>query len=260
MKRTKIRNILLSALLALTVGMPIISFADEGASAESGASGAGETPYAAGDKDAMADPNTASTWRNWGLDYSTQSVGRIWTDKTVSTGDIVLTGAGGSITIEKSPEADFLTAFSALSSTSNLKSTVAQPLDIVLVLDASGSMDDSMGNGDNTKRIDALKAAANSFIGEIAKQNANISDPAQQHQVSLVKFSGKKSNQVGNDTYRDGRFTYNYSQVMKNLTSCVGSSADDLKSTVNAIEPAGATRADYGLELAAGQTSGRENA
>ena len=260
MKRTKIRNILLSALLALTVGMPIISFADEGASAESGASGAGETPYAVGDKDAMADPNTASTWRNWGLDYSTQSVGRIWTDKTVSTGDIVLTGAGGSITIEKSPEADFLTAFSALSSTSNLKSTVAQPLDIVLVLDASGSMDDSMGKGDNTKRIDALKAAANSFIGEIAKQNANISDPAQQHQVSLVKFSGKKSNQVGNDTYREDGYTYNYSQVMKNLTSCVGSSADDLKSTVNAIEPAGATRADYGLELAAGQTSGRENA
>ena len=260
MKRTKIRNILLSALLALTVGMPTLSFADEGASAGSGASGAGTTPYAAGDKDTVADPNTASTWRDWGLDYSTQSVGRIWTDKTVSTEGIALTGADGTITIEKSSEADFLTAFSALSSTSNLKSKIAQPLDIVLVLDASGSMDDSMGNGDNTKRIDALKAAANSFIDEIAKQNANISDPAQQHQVSLVKFAGKKSNQVGNDTYRDGKYTYNYSQVMKNLTSCVGSLADDLKSTVNAIKPAGATRADYGLEFAADQTSGRENA
>ncbi len=260
MKRTKIRNILLSALLALTVGMPTLSFADEGASAGSGASGAGTTPYAAGDKDTVADPNTASTWRDWGLDYSTQSVGRIWTDKTVSTEGIALTGADGTITIEKSSEADFLTAFSALSSTSNLKSKIAQPLDIVLVLDASGSMDDSMGNGDNTKRIDALKAAANSFIDEIAKQNANISDPAQQHQVSLVKFAGKKSNQVGNDTYRDGKYTYNYSQVMKNLTSCVGSLADDLKSTVNAIKPAGATQADFGLQLAAGQTSGREDA
>ena len=260
MKRTKIRSILLSALLALTVGMPTLSFADEGASAESGASGAGTTPYAAGDKDTVADPNTASSWRNWGLDYSTQSVGRIWTDKTVSTEDIALTGADGTITIEKSPEADFLTAFSALSSTSNLKSKIAQPLDIVLVLDASGSMDDPMGKSDSTKRIDALKAAANSFIDEIAKQNASISDPAQQHQVSLVKFSGEKSNQVGNDTYRDGGYTYNYSQVMKNLTSCVGSSADDLKSTVNAIKPAGATQADSGLQLAADQTSGREDA
>lgn len=260
MKRTKIRNILLSVLLALTVGMPTLSFADEGASAGSGASGAGATPYAAGDKDTVADPNTASTWRDWGLDYSTQSVGRIWTDKTVSTEDVVLTGAGGTMTIAKSPKADFLTAFSALSSTSNLKSKIAQPLDIVLVLDASGSMDDPMGSGDNTKRIDALKAAANSFIDEIAKQNASISDPAQQHQVSLVKFSGKINNQVGNDTYRDGGHTYNFSQVMKNLTSCVGSSADDLKSTVNAIKPAGSTRADNGLQLAAGQTSGRENA
>ncbi|WP_296059155.1 FctA domain-containing protein [uncultured Ellagibacter sp.] len=260
MKRTKIRNILLSALLALTVGMPTLSFADEGASAGSGASGAGTTPYAAGDKDTVADPNTASSWRDWGLDYSTQSVGRIWTDKTVSTEDVVLTGADGTMTIAKSPEADFLTAFSALSSTSNLKSKIAQPLDIVLVLDASGSMDDPMGNGDSTKRIAALKVAANSFIDEIAKQNANISDPAQQHQVSLVKFSGDKSNQVGNGTYRKGGYTYNFSQVMKNLTSCVGSSADDLKSTVNAISPAGSTRADYGLELAAGQKSGRENA
>ena len=260
MKRTKIRNILLSALLALTVGMPALSFADEGASAGSGTLGGPPTPYAAGDKDTVADPNTASSWRDWGLDYSTQSVGRIWTDKTVSTEDIVLTGADGTMTIAKSPEADFLTAFSALSSTSNLKSKIAQPLDIVLVLDASGSMDDPMGKDDGTKRIDALKTAANSFIDEIAKQNANISDPAQQHQVSLVKFAGKISNQVGNDTYRDGRYTYNYSQVMKNLTSCVGSSADDLKSTVKAIKPAGSTRADYGLQFAAGQTSGRENA
>ena len=260
MKFTKVRNILLSALLALTVGMPMLSFADEGASAGSGASDAGTTPHAAGDKDTVADPNTASTWRDWGLGHSTQSVGRIWTDKTVSTEGIALTGADGTMTIEKSPEADFLTVFSALSSTSNLKSKIAQPLDIVLVLDASGSMDDPMGKDDNTKRIDALKAAANSFIDEIAKQNANISDPAQQHQVSLVKFAGKISNQVGNDTYRDGRYTYNYSQVMKNLTSCVGSSADDLKSTVNAIKPAGSTRADYGLQFAAGQTSGRENA
>lgn len=260
MKRTKIRNILLSALLALTVGMPTLSFADEGASAESGASGAGITPYAAGDKDTVVDPNTASAWRDWGLDQSTQSVGRVWTDKTVSTEDINLTGAGGTMTITKSPEADFLTAFSALSSTSNLKSTVAQPLDIVLVLDASGSMDDPMGKSDSTKRIDALKTAANSFIDEIAKQNANISDPAQQHQVSLVKFAGKISNQVGNNTYREDGYTYNYSQVMKDLTSCVGASADDLKSTVNAINPAGATQADYGLQLAAGQTSGREDA
>ena len=51
--------------------------------------------------------------------------------------------------------------------------------------------------------------------------------------------------------YRDGRYTYNYTQVMKELTYCSGSNADDLKkNTINQIQPAGATRADYGLELA----------
>lgn len=38
---------------------------------------------------------------------------------------------------------------------------------------------------------------------------------------------------------------------MKELTYCSGSNADDLKkNTINQIQPAGATRADYGLELA----------
>lgn len=116
----------------------------------------------------LADPSSASTWRNWGLENSTENVGRIWTDKTVSAGDIVLTGAGGDKIIPKEKDSDFLTAFSAISSTSNLRETATTPLDIVLVLDASGSMDDPMGNNDSTKRIDALKAAANSFIDEIA--------------------------------------------------------------------------------------------
>lgn len=63
--------------------------------------------------------------------------------------------------------------------------------------------------------------------------------------------------------YRDGGYSYNYTQVMKELTYCSGSNADDLKkNTINQIQPAGATRADYGLELAEGITitSGRKDA
>lgn len=167
---------------------------------------------------AAADPITTGTWKDWGLDDTTQNVGRIWTDKSVSAGDIDLTGAGGTTTIQKG-DSDFLTAFSALSSTSNLRDTVTTPLDIVLVLDASGSMDDPMGRGDTTKRIDALKAAANSFIDKIAESNGKIADESQRHRVSIVKFSGDKTNKVGNDTYRSGGYTYNYSQVMKTMTA-----------------------------------------
>lgn len=204
----------------------------------------------------LADPSSASTWRDWGLENSTQNVGRIWTDKTVSAGDIVLTGAGGEKVIPKEKGSDFLTAFSAISSTSNLRETATEPLDIVLVLDASGSMDDPMGRTDSTKRIDALKAAANSFIDEIAARNAGISEADQRHSVAVVKFSGDKTARVGNDTYRDGRYTYNYSQVMQGLTVVDTNGASNLKAKVNAISPAGATRSDYGLELAQSQLEG----
>lgn len=197
----------------------------------------------------VADPSSASTWSNWGLENSTENVGRIWTDKTVSDGNIDLTGAGGTMTIEKG-ESDFLTSLSAISSTSNLTMTSSTPLDIVLVLDASGSMDDSMGNRDSTKRIDALKAAANAFVDEIAKANEGVSDANQQHRVAVVKFAGNGTERIGNDTYRSGGYKYNYSQRMLGLTACTQDGKGTITSRINAIEPAGATRADEGMSQA----------
>lgn len=196
------------------------------------------------------DPDTRDRWRHWAAGggneshISTQSVGRIWTDKTVREADD-----------EKS---DFLTTLSVMSSTSDTTTTEVKPLDIVLVLDASGSMDDPMGGHDRTKRIDALKRAAGDFIGTIAKQNKGL--PAErQHKVAIVKFAGKKSSSVGNDTYRSDGFLfynyYNYSQVMKELTPCDTAGAKSLKDTVDSISPAGATRADLGLQLAQSQLS-----
>lgn len=178
---------------------------------------------------------------------TTQNVGRIWTDKTVKA-------------TEENEESDFLTTLSAMSSTSNSTVTVTTPLDIVMVLDASGSMDDPMGGGDSTKRIDALKSAANSFINTIAKQNEGIEGVDRQHRVAIVKFAGDKTNKVGNDQYKKGQFWYNNSQVMKGLTDCSGGNVKVLEDTVAGIKPSGATRADYGLELAGDITSGRADA
>lgn len=208
-----------------------------------------------GNRTAVTDPSTIWDWQGL-VENDTSSVGRIWTDKTVSDGEISKEG----VTISKENGADFLTALTALSSTSNLSDTATTPLDIVLVLDASGSMDDAMGGGDDTKRIAALQSAANSFIDEIAKQNATVKDAAKQHQVAIVKFAGNKTDKVGNDTYRDGGYSYNYSQVMKTLAPCTDETKDAFSSQVNAIKPAGATNAAAGLELAKGQTSGRSDA
>ena len=202
----------------------------------------------------MADPSSMDDWAVilGGETPNTANIGRIWTDKTVST-DTITTSSGSVI---NRGDSAFITALSALSSTSNVKSSSTTPLDIVLVLDASGSMDDSMDDG--TKRIDALKSAANDFVTTIAEQNQGISDSSKQHQVSIVKFSGKKSAAVGNDTYYRGGYKYNYSQVMKAMSPCTDAAA--FRNTINSINPAGSTRADYGLQLADSQTSNREDA
>lgn len=210
---------------------------------------------------ASVDPSTMNDWAaltgtdgSSGLGTNTSSIGRIWTDKTVSA-DSVTTSDGNVVKCDNSA---FVTVLSALSGTSNVASTSTTPLDIVLVLDASGSMDDNMSDG--TKRIDALKSAANGFIGEIADQNKGISDESKQHQVSIVKFAGNKTAAVGNDTYRSGGYTYNYSQVMKTMSPCNNTTQSVFTDTIDSINPAGATAADNGLQLAQGQTSNREEA
>lgn len=241
----------IAALLAFAL-LPLIgstALADE-----SSASSRAEQIRAAANIETIADASTMGDWSGV-VENTTQNIGRIWTDKTVSTNDIDISGAM-SATVSKG-DSDFITALSVLSSTSNIASTSTTPLDIVLVLDASGSMDDDMTGG---KRIDALKNAANAFIDEIATQNAGISDASKRHRVSIVKFAGKKSNKVGNDTYRKDGYTYNYSQVMKSMAECNETTKGSFEGTINAIKPAGATNAAAGMELAHGQTSKRSDA
>ena len=240
---------LLAVILAVVLVLPAAAFAmlpEANARSSTGMDG----PTATG---MVVDYDTSNHWKFWaggynGKEITTQNVGRIWTDKTVRA--------------VENGDSDFLTTLSAISSTSD--TTVSgKPLDIVLVLDASGSMNDPMGGGDPTQRIVALKNAANSFIGTIAKQNEKIKDENKQHQVAIVKFAGKKkkkSDEVGNDTYRDGGYTYNYSQTMQGLTTCSVDGAKSLKKTIDSIAPAGATHADYGLQLAEGISSDRADA
>lgn len=242
---------LLALILAVVLVLPAAAFAmlpEANARSSTGMDG----PTASGPT--VVDPDTTGRWEIWAAGHSgnkvtTQNVGRIWTDKTVmATGE--------------NEESDFLTTLSAMSSTSNSKVTVTTPLDIVMVLDASGSMNDPMGGGDSTKRIDALKNAANSFIDTIAKQNEGIEGVDRQHKVAIVKFAGDETDKVGNDTYRSGSHSYNYSQTMQGLTACTVGGAKGLKGTIDSIKPAGATRADYGMKQAEKniKTSGRADA
>ena len=237
---------LLAVMLAVVLVLPAAAFAmlpEANARSSTGMDGPEATK--------IVDHDTSNHWKFWAGGYdgskvTTQNVGRIWMDKTVQAID--------------DGKSDFLTTLSAMSSTSDTTSLVSKPLDIVMVLDASGSMDDPMGGEDSPKRIDALKNAANHFIDTIAEQNKNVKDASKQHQVAIVKFAGEKTDKIGNDTYRDGRHSYNYSQTMQKLMACSGDGAKSLKKTINSIDPAGATRADNGMALAEGITSKREDA
>ena len=101
------------------------------------------------------------------------------------------------------------------------------------------------------KKVDALKSAVNGFIDSVATQSPNS-------KIAIVKFAGNKDDDVGNDTYYDGGWEYNNSQIVKTLTAA-GTGAAGLKQAVSALSPAGATQADYGMQHAQTIISGAAN-
>lgn len=225
------------------------------------------------------------------------------------TGMPYISGHGGTVTkdglvmsktIKKTGDSQFLLTLEAFATGSTTTTTSTDPVDIVLVLDVSGSMDDYMEtysispNGtyyrkdsggyfrrvyycsscggwftrehvyshrDGTQltpktsaeslgiqfysdvtKMDNLKTAVNGFIDSVAKKSPDSS-------IAIVKFAGNKLDTVGNDTYEKGLYTYNYSQIVQELTP-VNTGASSLKTAVNGLIAAGATAADYGMQHA----------
>lgn len=328
---------LLAFVLAFSLAAPTTAYADDGNSSGFDPLGAiasffgvntqAEEGRWASDPDTHDDwysgENGISTGDNSG--DSTRNTGRIWTDKSVYTSNVELTSASGenTFTIEND-EGTALVGLSALSSAANIsgQTTINQPLDIVLVLDVSGSMDNNLSSGwvygatydiresgwdaptyyvqnengtysevsrittgdwwdprfdhwevngqrvepmtsaqdtnsghvqfytrnwQSMSKMDALKNAVNGFISATGVENADISNPANQHRISLVKFAGPYTQYaIGDDTYRDGGNTYNYTQVVSDFST----DTTALTNAVNGLDAAGATSADYGFELA----------
>lgn len=101
----------------------------------------------------IADPTTFTQWEQGiGNPTDPRSTGRVWTDKSVSTHAETLTTYNGDKVTVKPENGSFLVGLSAMSSAQKLigVSNVTKPLDIVLVLDTSGSMNSNMSGGNAT--------------------------------------------------------------------------------------------------------------
>ena len=278
---------------------------------------AGVSAAAAGDEETTADDSTLTGYEAYLVagETSTQNIGRIWTDKTVQNGDITLSGDIGDAGKIKKGDSDFLVGLSALSSMSSITNEEPKPLDIVLLLDMSGSMSKSFdendpyeeingrqvdpnsgityyvkkqngeyqylsryanrwyyyekydpanpqptyvsplgGSGEDTKvqfyvdkdpKINALKEAVDSFVDATAAENDKIEDANSKHRISVVKFSGDISTSIGNETGK--------TQIVSDFAAYGTNNARDLKDTIDSLRPSGATRADYGMQLAQDQ-------
>lgn len=131
---------------------------------------------------AVADPGTADSWETMMGTASdgNRYAGRVWADKSVYTDGQTAKlnssgGAGSSFVVDLAEDEAFQVVFSVLGSSMTTTTTTSTtgPMDVVLVLDTSTSMDDY--TDDRVTRLQKVIEAANVLIDDLLTiQNVRI--------------------------------------------------------------------------------------
>lgn len=139
-----------------------------------------------------ADDDTRGTYTTYLNDktsgeWTTEFSGRVWADKTVTTDDQIFSGDAGP-DIKVTNDSDFLVTYSALATTQSITGEAQSPVDVVFVVDFSGSMiSNGMDNGQS--RLANLLDALNSSIKTLMEAN-------EYNRVAVVCYSGKPDESV----------------------------------------------------------------
>ncbi len=134
-----------------------------------------------------ADADTSNGYEDdnfLGHEYSTEFAGRIWSDKSV----------------EEAENNTFDVKYSVLATSKSVTGQTNAPIDVVFVIDTSGSMADPMSSSDNTKRITAATDALNQAIDKVLSMNPYT-------RVGVVAFSEGSAEMLDLGRYDKGTRT-----------------------------------------------------
>ncbi len=205
----------------------------------------------AGTVNTIVDLDTSAKYtESLGDNASTEYSGRIWTDKSVYANNVsFVTFNGGISPITKEADEDFLIAYSALGTSKAVSGETHAPVDVVFIIDISGSMSNSDSRMDNgLSRIANTVTAVNASIDKLMSMNNYT-------RVAVVVFSDTATTLLPLDHYKkhtSGNTTYNYltlnTQYAGNNVELTVRATGDEKGYINKeIDVSGGTNIQSGL-------------
>ncbi len=206
---------------------------------------------AAGTINKVVDLDTSLKYsESLGDNASTEFSGRIWTDKSVYSDSVTFaTFGGGTETINKADNEDFLIAYSALGTSKAVSGETHAPVDVVFIIDISGSMSNSDSRMDNgLSRIANTVTAVNASIDKLMAMNDYT-------RVAVVVFSDTATTLLPLDHYAkrtSGNTTYDYLTLNSqyaggNVELTVRARGDEEGNINEEIDVSGGTNIQAGL-------------